>query len=128
MKNDFPLFKNMKSYGFWEQLSEEELIYVFSEIFGEPVRYRYDIIYDKNGNILYYEDYNGYWEKYEYDENGDILYKEYSNGYWEKWEYDEYGNQIYYEHSTGYWEKWEYDENGNEIYYENSRGEIRDNR
>jgi hypothetical protein len=37
MKNDFPLFKNMESYGFTEQLSEEELNYVFSGIFGEPV-------------------------------------------------------------------------------------------
>ena len=38
IKNDFPLFKNLKDYGFWEQLSEEELNYVFSEIFGKPVQ------------------------------------------------------------------------------------------
>ena len=55
MKNDFPLFKNLKDYGFYEQLSEEELIYVFSGIFGEPVYY-YEggNIYDENSNEIYY--------------------------------------------------------------------------
>ena len=38
MKNDFPLFKNMKDYGFYDQLSKEELNYVFSEIFGKSVK------------------------------------------------------------------------------------------
>ncbi len=107
MKNDFPLFKNMEDYGFYGQLSEEELKYVFSGVFGEPVTYRYGAIFDENGNKIYYEISNGYWKKTEYDENG---------------------NKIYTETSEGFWGKWEYEERGNEIYYENSRGEIRDNR
>ena len=35
MKSDFPLFKNLKDYGF--NLSEDELNYVLLKIFGEPV-------------------------------------------------------------------------------------------
>ena len=59
MKNDFPLFKNMKDYGFYEQLSEEELNYVFSEIFEQPITsYSYGSVFDKNGNILYDEYFN----------------------------------------------------------------------
>ena len=107
MKNDFPLFKNLKDYGFYEQLSEEEFIYVLSGIFGGPVRYTYGDIFDENGNIIYSEDYNGYWVKREFNE---------------------YGNQIYIEDSSGFWRKREYDENGIRIYYEDSDGEIIDNR
>jgi YD repeat-containing protein len=154
MKNDFPLFKNLKDYGFYEQLSEDELNYVLSGVFGKPVRYSDDRIgilliydennnliysensygywvkreYDENGNGIYSENSNGYWTKIEYDENGNEIYSEFSNGYWEKYEYDENGNMIYEEDSDGYWVKYEYDENGNMIYQENSLGEIIDKR
>lgn len=64
-------------------------------------------LYDTNGNVIYYEDSNGYWVKYERDANG---------------------NEIYSETSDGYWEKYEYDSNGKEIYSETSDGEIKDNR
>ncbi len=30
MKNDYPIIKNLKEYGFWEQLSKDELKYVLS--------------------------------------------------------------------------------------------------
>ena len=129
MKDDFPLFKNLKYYGF--NLSEEELNYVLSGIFGQPVTVRYKnyiFIYDQNGNQIYYENSFGNWEKWGYDENGNQTYYETSEGFWVKREYDEYGNEIYYEYSYGDWEKREYDEYGNEIYYENSNGYIRDNR
>ena len=107
MKNDYPLFKNMESYGFYEQLSEEELNYVFSGIFGEPVNVKRKRIYNQNGNRIYSERSDGVWYKSEYDENG---------------------NEIYHEESNGYWIKREYDENGNEIYWEISNGNIYDNR
>jgi len=112
MKNDFPLYKNLKLYGFTDQLSEEEMNYIFSGIFGEPVRKNFMFvrgvrIYNKNGDMLYLENSDGYWVKYEYDDNGNI---------------------IYFENSDGYWEKKEYDENGNIIYRENSKGKIIDNR
>ena len=113
MKNDFPLFKNMEDYGFYDQLSWDELYYVLSGILEQPVfrttnRSNSLHVYDGNGNKIYYENYHSF--------------------YWYKTEYDENGNKIYTETSEGFWGKWEYDERGNEIYYENSRGEIRDNR
>ncbi len=127
MKDDFPLFKNMKSYGF--NLSEEELNYVFSGVFGEPVNVKRKRIYNQNGNRIYSENYNGkMWERYEYDENGNNIYYEDSYGDWFKYEYDENGNEIYYEDSDGNWEKYEYDEYGNKIYGEDSYGNIKDYR
>jgi YD repeat-containing protein len=144
MKNDFPLIKNLKDYGFYEQLSEVELNYVLSNIFQQPVRLNGNAIndengngiysefsdgkwwkkwgYDENGNQIYYENSNGTWIKREYDENGNMIYSEDSDGYWKKWEYDENGNMIYSEDSDGYWGKWKYDENGNMIYEEDSDG------
>ena len=38
---------------------------------------------------------------YLYDSNGEIIYYENSNGYWYKKECDTNGNIIYYEDSTG---------------------------
>ena len=102
MKNDFPLFKNMKLYGLYDQLSEEELNYIFSRIFGQLVTYTYGAIYDENGNEIYFENYMGYWEKFEFDENGNKIYEEDSDGNWSRNEYDENGNKIYYEDSYGY--------------------------
>jgi len=128
MKNDFPLFKNLREYGLYNQLSEDDLKYIFSGIFGEPITIMGRTLMDKNRKVLYYEDYDGVWEKREHDEYGRRTYKESSNGEWKKYEYDENGNLIYYEKFNGYWYKKEYDERNNEIYYENSRGEIRDNR
>ena len=121
IKNDYPLFKNMELYGFTEQLSEDELNYVFSGIFGKPVQRKIQSIYD-NHNEIYYEEPNGRWVKYEYDENGNIIYEENSYGDWKKYQYDENGNRIYYEDSSGEWEKYQYDENNNLIYFEESYG------
>ena len=85
-------------------------------------------IKDKNGNQIYSENSDGYWEKREYDSNGNVIYYETSNGYWVTQEYDSNGNRIYFENSRGYWVKYEYDSNRNEIYYENSYGVVVDNR
>ncbi len=62
------------------------------------------------------------------DKNGNLIYFENSNGYWYKYERDENGNVIYYENSEGRWSKYERDENGREIYFEDSNGVIEDNR
>ena len=62
------------------------------------------------------------------NKNGNIIYYENSNGYWRKREFNTNGNRIYFENSRGYWIKREYDTNGNQIYYEDSNGEIVDNR
>lgn len=58
-------------------------------------------IRDKNGNLIYIEDSNRYWVKYEYDANGKEICSEDSDGYWEKREYDANGKEIYSEDSNG---------------------------
>ena len=154
MKNDFPLLKNMELYGFYDQLTIDELDYVFSEIFDQPVKvkgYGFEsdglgiynkkrkqiyfedsdgnwvkFVYDENNNRTYLEDSDGYWRKYEYDKNGNEIYWKDSDGVWEKSENDKNGNKIYSVNSNGDWKKWEYDENGNMLYYEDSDGEIMD--
>ena len=122
MKNDFPLIKNLKDYGFYEQLSEDELNYVLSGVFGLPVRYRYGGIINKNGKEIYYESSIGEWRKTKYDDRGNKIYEENSYGKWRKSEYDENGNLIYEESYNGFWRKYGYDKNGNKIYYETSSG------
>ena len=62
------------------------------------------------------------------DKNDKLIYWENSNGFWSKWEHDSQGNTIYFESSSGFWEKWEHDSQGNTIYYENLYGLIIDNR
>jgi hypothetical protein len=59
------------------------------------------IIKDKDGNIIYYEDSDGYWIKNEYDVNGKEIYSEDSDGLWSKNEYDAHGKEIYFEDSNG---------------------------
>ena len=58
-------------------------------------------IKDKNGNLIYWEDSDGWWVKREYDSQGYLIYIEHSNGYWSKREYDSKGNRIYLENSNG---------------------------
>ena len=62
------------------------------------------------------------------DDQGNLIYLENSDGNWVKYEYNDKGNEIYLEGSNGYWSKREYDDKGNEIYYENSNKIINDER
>jgi len=57
------------------------------------------IIEDSDGQEIYREDSNGFWEKYEYAD-GNLIYCENSNGFWEKYEYAD-GKKIYCEYSNG---------------------------
>ncbi len=99
-----PYYKNMGDhYG----LKDNEYELVLSKLFNQPVSIKGKIIYNSNGNKIYFEDSNGSWYKQEYDTNG---------------------NRIYFEDSDGYWSKYEYDSNGKVIYTENSSGYIRDRR
>ena len=100
-----PYFKNMEeNYG----LRPDEYPLVLSKLFNQPVTIKdNNIVYDTNGNVIYFENSSGDWAKKEYDTND---------------------NLIYFETSDGFWIKYEYDTNGNEIYYEDSDGVIRDNR
>ena len=128
MKDEYPVYKKLEDYGFYDDLSEEELVYVLSGVFGEPIIKRDKTIYNQNRDILYSENSYGFWKKYEYYENGNIKYFERSDGFWEKREYDENGKDVYYENSDGNWVKKEYDDNGKRIYFERSDGYIVDNR
>ena len=83
---------------------------------------------NKNGKRIYWENSDGYWEKWEYDWQGNEIYFESSDGVWIKKEWNSQGKRIYYESSSGFWVKREYDSRGNEIYFEDSKGIIRDNR
>ena len=100
MKNDFPLFHNLKLYGFRDQLSGDELYYVLSGIFEHPIQIEISVdcyhIFDNNDNELYYENYGGIWRKTEYDEYGNEIYMKdnYISEWLEIWkkEYDDYHN------------------------------------
>jgi hypothetical protein len=108
MKNDYPLFHNLKDYGFYDQLSWDELYYVLSGILEQPVfrttnRSNSLHVYDGNGNKIYYENYHSfYWYKTEYNDNGNTIYYENSDGFWWKREYRYKTNIVsYYEDSNG---------------------------
>ncbi len=94
-----PYFKNMRDqYG----LSEKEYELVLNKLFDQPVTIKDGGIYDNQGNEIYHEYSDGYWEKSEYDTNGNKIYFEDSNGFWVKYEYNTNGNEIYFEDSNGY--------------------------
>ena len=63
-----------------------------------------------------------------YNEKGNVIYYEDRDGYWFKSEYDKKGKEIYFKDSNGFWVKRKYNKKGNEIYFESSRGEIIDKR
>ena len=154
MKYEYPIFNKLKEYGYYGDLSYEELTYITSQLFNEDgivllFYHQFDLIevynsfnyriykeysngncvkfkYDKNGDKIYEEYSDGYWEKYGYDDNGKRIYYEDSRGLWKKYEYDNNGKRIYYEDSSGYWKKQEYNDNGKRIYYEDSNGRIID--
>jgi len=100
---------------------------ILSKVFNQEVTHYIWVnndnnIFNSNNNLIYKEDYDGYWEKYEYDSNNNQIYNENSDGDWYKREYDSNNNQIYYEDNNGYWIKREYDSNNNQLYNENSDG------
>ena len=123
-----PYIEYLDVYG----LRPEEYKFELPKVFNQPVtiKGRFETYYvcNKEGNVMYYENSDGYWVKQEYDEQGIIVYHENSDGYWQKWEYDDQGNITYKEDADGYWSKREYDNDGNKIYSEDSNGEIVDNR
>ena len=62
------------------------------------------------------------------DKNGRIVYFEESDKCWHRYEYDSNGNQIYFENSKGYWTKRGYGTDGSLNYFEDSEGRLSDNR
>jgi len=89
MKNDYPIFSNMELYGFYDQLPEFIIPVVFNKIFGQIVNvevgYHFNrkvrSVKNENNNLIYYEDGDGFWKKYEYDNRGNRIYYEDCTGY-----------------------------------------------
>lgn len=59
-------------------------------------------IIDDEGNLIYWEHLDDYWEKREYDPNGNVIYYESSTRYWWRCQRDSNGTRTYFEDSTGY--------------------------
>ena len=99
-----PYFKSMEGLTIDEKDDQK---YIMRKILGNDiikiVRKKHWIeVYDrKKGNIIYWENYGGYWEKSEYDDRGNKIYSEDSDGRWVKREYNDKGNVIYFEDSYG---------------------------
>ena len=102
MKNDYPLFHNLKLYGFDDELSDDELKYVLYKIFGQPVivtKGKYSIfIHFQNNKIVYWESKYLDWYIFEYNENNNCIHYEDSIGNWGKYIYDE-NEDLSYEKS-----------------------------
>ena len=79
--------------------------------------------YDKNYNLIYYEnsDKVKFWRKY--NKNNRIIYEKDSDNNETLNKYDENDNLIYSKYSPCHFEYWyKYDENDNRIYYKDSHG------
>ena len=64
--------------------------------------------FDKNNNVIYRKDFNGFEFWFEYNENNNLIYFKNSNNY-EFWqEFDENKNKIHFKNSLGneYWFKY----------------------
>jgi len=58
MKDDYPIIKNLKDYGFWEVLKKDEIEYVLSNLLKKGVRFvdsYYIQLLDEFDNLLYME-------------------------------------------------------------------------
>ena len=83
-----PYLKSLEPYG----LKQDEIVLVLSKIFNQPVIIKGDYVYSKEGNKLYLENSDGYWQKLEYDNDGNKIYYENSNGFIEDNRFDNVNN------------------------------------
>ena len=56
---------------------------------------------DSRGHVVYYEDSDKYWYRYDHDSEGNVTYCEDSSKFWSRYERDSEGNETYYEDSCG---------------------------
>ena len=77
---EIPYFKSMEGLTIYDKDDQE---YIMRKILGNGITIR-----GRDPNF-YVE------ERYIYDDEGTMIYQEDFNGWWQKWEYDEYGNLIY---------------------------------
>ena len=95
-----------------------------AEFFKHDFSKGYFKLYDKNGSLIFREDSDGSWARYERDENGKLTFYEDSNKFWKRLEHDKDGKLTFYEDSNKFWARYEYDKNGNETFCEASNGYI----
>ena len=93
-----PYLKSLEQYG----LKNNEYELILSKLYNQPVTIKYNYVYNNRGNLIYIENSDGYWIKYDYDDDGNQIYYENSDGIWYKQEYDNDGNKLYYKDSSGY--------------------------
>ena len=114
---EIPYFKSMEGLTIYDK---EDHVYIMRKILGIGITIRgrdpnfYDeerYIYDDEGTMIYQEDFNGWWQKWEYDDNGNLIHSVDSDGSWKKWE-----------NNRGYWEIQEFEDKGNVTYVEDSNG------
>jgi hypothetical protein len=74
---ELPYIKSLEPYG----LSVKEYNLVLSKLYNQPVKFVVNRVYDKDNNVIYAENRNGYWTKSEYDEEGNVIYYEDADGY-----------------------------------------------
>ena len=77
---ELPYLKSLDAYG----LKQDEIELVLPKVFNQSViiksRYETHYVCNKEGNIIYYEQNDGYWVKKEYDDQGNMIYFENSYG------------------------------------------------
>jgi len=61
---------------------------------------------DEHGNLVYFENANGWWWRKEYDDAGRCTYRSDASGFWVRKAFDDNGEEILYENYMGVkWEK-----------------------
>jgi len=109
---------------------------------GKELDIEYPIfLYNRDGNLVYFETSDGYWWKRECKDGIEVYYEN-SKGYivdsrkeldidnpiflsdrdGNKFGYDRDGREIYFENSDGFWCRREY-KDGKQVYFETSEGE-----
>ena len=75
--------------------------------------------FDERGKVLSYKDSNG-WYEYTRNKRGQVLTFEDCEGYWEEYTRDERGEQLAYNDALGYWYEYTYDKEGRQLTYKSS--------
>ena len=120
-----PYFESMEGLTIYDKDDQE---YIMRKILGNDISIKGKSIY-YYGDMIYWEDSSGEWQKNEYDDKGNRIYSVDSDGSWWKYEYTGYQHYDFFHSvivtqglSGGYWEKSEYDEDGEQISFEDSDG------
>jgi len=79
---------------------------------------------DKNGNVVFYSDDEGYGQWKEYDKKGRVVHTYDSNGDEGWYEYNEDGLMAHFHNNDGFKIYKEYDDEKKMTYYEDSMGEV----